>query len=134
MSAPFERHHGLWISLPAELSVGTMLVSAYLVYYFIQMKNMKNHFWMPAIFLCMLTASACAVGYVTDQPADVVYTRPASPGEGYVWIDGDWYWGGGSYQWRAGRWDRPRNGRRWVGGNWEHSGRGYRWRQGHWGR
>ncbi|HWB26072.1 MAG TPA: YXWGXW repeat-containing protein [Chitinophagaceae bacterium] len=72
--------------------------------------------------------------YVTAQPEEVVYTRPASPGDGYVWIEGDWYWYGGRYVHREGHWARPRQGRTWVKGHWNHSQRGYHWQKGHWDR
>jgi WXXGXW repeat (2 copies) len=80
----------------------------------------------------VVALSGCAGGYVAEQPADVVYDRPVSPGVGYVWIDGDWFWSGGRYQWHAGHWDRPRAGRAWVRGSWHSSGRGYHWQRGHW--
>src|SRR5215475_7851019 len=62
-----------------------------------------------------IAATGCAVdGYVTDQPADVYYERPVSPGPDYIWIDGDWTWGGGGYHWHNGYWGRPRAGRTWA--------------------
>jgi hypothetical protein len=70
--------------------------------------------------------------YVTEQPAEVVYTRPVAPGPDYIWIEGDWYWGGGRYVWRNGYWGHPRGGRVWVRGNWMHTNRGYHWNRGHW--
>jgi len=77
--------------------------------------------------------TGCAVdGYVETQPAEVVYTRPVSPGPGYVWVDGDWVWTGGRYTYRNGYWRRGRPGRAWVGGSWNHTPRGYRWNRGHW--
>lgn len=69
---------------------------------------------------------------VTEQPAVPVYQRPASPGVGYVWVDGDWYWSGGRYTYRNGYWARPRGHRVWTTGTWVRSGRGYYWRKGHW--
>jgi hypothetical protein len=80
----------------------------------------------------MLALSSCAGGYVTEQPGDVVYDRPASPGAGYIWIDGDWMWSGGRYNWHPGRWDRGRPGRTWHAGSWQHTSRGHRWNRGHW--
>jgi len=44
---------------------------------------------------------------VASRPADIIYTRLPAPGEGYIWINGDWYWNGGRYEWREGRWARP---------------------------
>jgi len=84
-------------------------------------------------YVVILFATACSVeGYVTDRPADVVYERPAAPGEGYVWISGDWVWDGGTYHWREGRWERGTEGRVWVGGTWVSHRNGWKWHHGHW--
>jgi hypothetical protein len=81
-----------------------------------------------------LFMSACAGSYyVTAQPVEPVYERPAVPYAGAVWIDGEYTWSGGTYVYVRGHWDRPRNGRAWVRGNWERTNRGYRWHRGHWG-
>lgn len=80
-----------------------------------------------------LALSSCAGEYyVSDQPADVVYERPAPPYDGAVWIEGDWVWSGGRYVRQHGYWVRPRIGRTYVHGRWEHNNRGYRWHRGHW--
>ncbi|HEV9035840.1 MAG TPA: hypothetical protein VGQ51_04445 [Puia sp.] len=93
----------------------------------------KTSLIMAIIIGCSMAMTGCAVdGYVTDEPADVVYSRPVTPGEGYVWIDGDWVWASGTYHWHNGYWSRPREGRTWAPGHWEHSGRGYHWNRGHW--
>ncbi|MEP7278920.1 MAG: hypothetical protein ABI813_09780 [Bacteroidota bacterium] len=77
--------------------------------------------------------SSCGPSHmVVSRPGDIIYTRPASPGEGYIWMDGDWIWTGGRYSWREGRWARPRLGRVWYRGNWQHTAHGYRWNRGHW--
>lgn len=82
-----------------------------------------------------LTEMGCSGGaYVTEQPADVVYERPVSPGVDYVWVDGDWYYSGGRYVHRNGYWTRPRQGRTWVSGHWNRTSRGYNWQRGHWAR
>ncbi|HXB91359.1 MAG TPA: hypothetical protein VNU72_03685 [Puia sp.] len=96
---------------------------------------MKKQFWVVIIAAASLIGmSSCTVdGYVSDQPAAVVYSRPVAPGPDYVWIDGDWVWSGGTYVWHEGRWDHAREGRVWVHGSWEHHGtRGYRWHRGYW--
>lgn len=88
---------------------------------------------MAILIGCSVAMTGCAVdGYVTDEPADMVYTRPVAPGDGYIWIDGDWVWEGGTYHWHNGYWSRPRVGRTWAPGHWEHSERGYHWNRGHW--
>ncbi|HYJ62475.1 MAG TPA: YXWGXW repeat-containing protein [Parafilimonas sp.] len=95
---------------------------------------MKKLFFLLALMIGMATFSGCGpTRYtVTEQPAAPYYARPASPGVGYVWVDGDWYWRGGKYAYRNGHWVRPRGHRVWVAGTWVHSGRGYYWRKGHW--
>lgn len=88
---------------------------------------------MIAIAGCMIAATGCTVdGYVTSRPDDVVYARPIAPGADYVWIDGDWVWGGGRYVWHGGHWEHGRPGRIWQGGRWQSGSRGYRWQRGHW--
>lgn len=93
---------------------------------------MKKQLLSMAIAGCLIGATGCAGGYVATQPADVVYTRPAAPGAGYIWIDGDWAWSGGTYAWHEGHWGRPRGGRTWERGHWQSGGHGYRWQRGHW--
>jgi len=85
-----------------------------------------------ALTLAFAEMGCTGEAYVTEQPADVVYTRPASPGDGYVWIEGDWYYSGGHYVHRNGYWSRPRTGRTWVTGSWQHTSKGYRWQKGRW--
>ena len=98
------------------------------------MRVSKKTLFITAIIIgCSMAMTGCEVdGYVTDEPAGVVYTRPVAPGDGYIWIDGDWVWGGGSYHWHNGYWSRPRTGRSWAPGRWEHTDRGYHWSRGHW--
>jgi WXXGXW repeat (2 copies) len=69
---------------------------------------------------------------VTDRPAAPYGVRPGSPGIGYVWIDGDWYWSGGRYVYRDGYWSRPRGHRVWHTGDWQRRGNGWYWRKGRW--
>ena len=94
---------------------------------------MNRKFLIIALAVVCLTGfTGCAGAWVDAQPGDVTYVRPGAPGDGYVWIDGDWVWGGGSYRWHEGHWGQPRAGRAWVGGSWGHGSRGYRWNRGHW--
>ena len=93
---------------------------------------MKKLLLIIGIAGSLAIVSCTAEGYVDEQPADVVYTRPVAPGDGYIWIDGDWVWGGGGYHWHNGYWARPRAGRSWNAGHWDHTGRGYHWNRGHW--
>jgi WXXGXW repeat (2 copies) len=63
----------------------------------------------------MLLAGACMFGadlsigirIGAPPPPRVVAVRPASPGPGFLWVDGYWYPDGGHYKWHAGYWTRP---------------------------
>ncbi len=49
-------------------------------------------------------------------PARVVRVLPATPGSGFVWLEGYWYPVGRRYRWHEGYWTRPPyEGARWVG-------------------
>ncbi|MEO6315966.1 MAG: YXWGXW repeat-containing protein [Chitinophagaceae bacterium] len=93
---------------------------------------MKHYLVFCLLFGTLLLGSCGSTRVVATRPADVIYTRPASPGSGYVWINGDWYWRGGRYEWQQGRWDRGRLGHNWNEGTWRQSRRGWRWNRGHW--
>ncbi|HMC87151.1 MAG TPA: hypothetical protein VKI61_16615 [Chitinophagaceae bacterium] len=93
---------------------------------------MKNYLIIAAFLACGALFSACTGAFVAERPGEVTYNRPVAPGEGYVWIDGDWVWGSGRYTWNEGRWDRPRSGHIWHPGGWNHTARGYRWNRGRW--
>lgn len=83
------------------------------------------------VLVCFL--SSCAGTYVVrERPADVIYSRPAPPFQGAVWISGNWVWTNGRYVWREGHWDRRRDGYRWREGHWDATRGGWRWRPGHW--
>lgn len=94
---------------------------------------MKKIIQVSMLILMLVGFAGCSGEYVvTDQPAEPYYVRPASPGVGYVWIDGDWYWSGGRYVYRNGYWSRPRPGRTWAPGRWERHGNGWHWNRGRW--
>ncbi|MEO5684149.1 MAG: YXWGXW repeat-containing protein [Chitinophagaceae bacterium] len=94
---------------------------------------MKNYLIIAICLTGAVLFSSCGPSHVmATRPADVIYTRPPAPGQGYVWINGDWYWRGNGYEWREGRWDRGRVGRSWNEGNWMQTRRGWKWNRGHW--
>ena len=69
---------------------------------------MKKLLFILSLAAGIATFSGCGpTRYtVSEQPAPPYYARPAAPGVGYVWIDGDWYWRGGRYalsQWLLGK-------------------------------
>jgi hypothetical protein len=89
-----------------------------------------------AIVITLLAVNfASAQMYVHDRPnrpAPMAH-RPSSPGKGYVWVDEDWKWNNGHYDWAGGNWVRPPyRGAVWVAGRWSNSRKGSRWTAGHW--
>jgi hypothetical protein len=96
------------------------------------MKTLLKSGLMLAFALALFLSSCAGEYYVSNQPAEPVYMRPAAPYAGAVWIDGDWVWNGGSYVYRRGYWARPRAGHVWNRGGWHRTPRGYAWRRGHW--
>jgi WXXGXW repeat (2 copies) len=84
-----------------------------------------------------------SVAVTADSNVEYVQTAPpaaynevitVSPGVGYIWTPGLWYWYGGRHVWRAGAWQRPPYGyRTWNNGGWTHvPGRGWQHNQGYW--
>jgi len=96
------------------------------------MKTLSKLGILVALSGSLFMASCAGEYYVSDQPADVVYERPAAPYEGAVWINGDWVYQGGRYVHSNGHWEKPRDGHRYVAGNWNHTSKGYAWHKGHW--
>ncbi len=39
-----------------------------------------------------------------EPPATLAETIPSSPGEGYVWVKGDWGWDNNDWHWKHGAW------------------------------
>lgn len=75
------------------------------------------------------------VEYVqASPPAPYTEVITVSPGVGYIWAPGLWYWSSGRHVWRAGAWQRPPYGyRTWNNGGWTHvPGRGWQHQRGHW--
>ncbi len=94
---------------------------------------MKKFLYAMILIITLTSAYSCSHDhYVSAQPEAVVVTRPAQPGPGYVWIDGDYYWRGNRYAYRNGYWARPRAGRTWNSGVWVQGPHGYYWRRGGW--
>jgi len=96
------------------------------------MKTLSKLGMLAALGGTLILSSCAGEYYVADQPAEVVYERPAPPYEGAIWIEGDWVWTGGRYVRSHGYWARPSGGRTWVAGGWHHGPRGYAWHRGHW--
>jgi hypothetical protein len=100
--------------------------------------------------LCLRTIGACLLGatiaagaacgpttthvYVATRPPAPVYeVRAASPGPGYVWVEGYHHWDGRAYAWTPGRWEREPYARAtWAPGQWQHDRHGWYYVEGHW--
>ena len=78
-----------------------------------------------------LFASCSSQAYVTEQPVEPVYERPAAPYANAVWVPGEWVWRGNHYVYRRGFYAQPRN-RVYVQGHWLATNRGYVWVKGYW--
>ncbi|HSP66452.1 MAG TPA: YXWGXW repeat-containing protein [Bryobacteraceae bacterium] len=90
-----------------------------------------------AVILGGLSLAGCAGGYAyyasTPPPPLRTEVRIASPGAGFVWIDGYWGYRGGAYAWVPGVWMRPPRPRAvWTPGRWETRRGRYYYRQGRW--
>jgi len=97
------------------------------------MKTLSKLGMLTALGASLFLSSCSGEYYVSDQPTDVVYERPAAPYAGAVWIEGDWTYSGGRYVRSHGHWAKPRSGRTYVSGSWHHdNSRGYTWHKGHW--
>jgi len=79
-------------------------------------------------------AAANVEYYQSAPPAEHNEVITVSPGLGYVWVPGVWYWSGNRYVWRAGTWQRPPTGyRTYIRGTWVHTpGRGWYHSGGYW--
>lgn len=96
---------------------------------------MKTVIKIGAILLIAVTFASCGTSsYMTvrERPTSPYYDRPVSPGPGYVWMDGSWYWSGGNYRFRPGYWRVPPPRRHWSPGGWHQRGGGYYYRKGRW--
>ena len=68
-----------------------------------------------------------------SQPMDD--DRGTTPGEGYVWATGYWWWQNGTYAWVPGYWvSPPEPNLIWVSGYWSYQSTAWVYVQGGWGR
>jgi len=75
-----------------------------------------------ALLAGSLGAADFSVGINIGPPPGprVLRVRPASPGPGYVWVDGYWYPEGRRYRWHQGYWTRaPYAGAIWIAPRYE---------------
>ena len=71
--------------------------------------------------------------YVSSMPPEPLYEQmTASPGYGYVWIDGYWHWNGYEWVWVSGRWEHQQEGYVYVQPYYDYSGGQYVYTPGYW--
>lgn len=94
---------------------------------------------IPLVKIVVLSTALCLFSCVEPDHFTVgtrlsapIVIRPDSPGQGYIWIEGDWFFNGGSYSWRDGYWTRPARGYYYRPGTWRPKGQGWYWRPGRW--
>ena len=84
-------------------------------------------------FIISVSAAANAQFIVKIRPNAPVIVRGLSPSPRHSWVEGEWIWRGGRYQYVNGYWAMPpRYGVVWIPGHWKNSRRGWVWRPGHW--
>jgi hypothetical protein len=96
---------------------------------------MKKYLGKISILLLLITTISCNGHFrffVDPFPGMPVVIQPMSPGDGYIWIGGEWFWNGHTYMWRDGYWTRPLHGHTWTPGHWKKSRSGWYWAPGRW--
>ena len=107
---------------------------------FIKLKKYLRIFLYLIIFTgagTLLNSCAGGYGYVSSEPYyDYEYARPVSPGEGYIWINGDWLWDNDAHTYvhQRGYWARERHNREYEAGHWDSRPQGKIWIKGRWSR
>lgn len=96
---------------------------------------MKMKFLMAALIMGALSLSqlnANAQFVIKVRPVAPVVVRVGPPSPRHIWVDGEWVWRGGRYEYVQGYWAAPGYGRAWIPGHWKQTRRGWVWKQGHW--
>lgn len=76
--------------------------------------------------------SGAPVYVATPPPPPQVDAVTVSPGPGYIWVGGAWYWDN-RWVWRSGYWGRPpRPGAVWIGPRYIYHGGRRIWYRGYW--
>ena len=74
------------------------------------------------------------VRITTRRPPPLrVERRSPRPGDGYLWVQGQWNWDGDRWDWVPGRWDRPAVAEAyWIPARYIRTSRGTIYEPGHW--
>jgi hypothetical protein len=96
---------------------------------------MKKSFYRSLVvaMLVIVTTAANAQFIVKIRPVAPVVVRTVAPSSRHIWVDGEWVWRNGGYQYVNGYWAAaPMSGAVWVPGHWKQTRRGWMWKPGHW--
>lgn len=96
------------------------------------MKKKLSYIIMAVVVLIAASCNGHFRFIIDPIPGIPIVIQPTSPGAGYIWIGGEWFWNGNSYMWRDGYWTRPRDGHVWNPGHWRKSRGGWFWVPGYW--
>lgn len=97
-------------------------------------KNLKKFIYLTSLAGIGLFFNGCMAGYVATEPTYVEVSRPARPGNDYIWINNDWVWNRQNhvYVQNNGLWEKPNQRKTYVSGHWQASPRGQHWVSGRW--
>lgn len=96
------------------------------------MKKLVIFFFTAILVLSLASCGEPGRFFITTRFSTPAVVRPPIPGEGYIWIEGDWFFNGNTYTWRDGYWSRPLPGYYWVPGEWKFRSQRWYWKPGHW--
>jgi hypothetical protein len=99
---------------------------------FIIMNKIFLRFAYLGLFTLLLSCGEARWFTVSTRLDIPLYQRPPRPGDGFLWIEGEWFWNGSGYHWRDGYWAQPHNGFRWNPGDWKRRPNGWYWQPGRW--
>ena len=96
--------------------------------------NLRRFIYLTSFVGIGLFLNACKTAYVATAPSYVEVARPASPGNGYIWVNNDWAYNRQSkvYVQNTGVWEKQRPRKTYVAGHWEATQRGNYWVPGRW--
>jgi hypothetical protein len=100
---------------------------------------MKKTSLLLGLFIVLMLAAGRSDAQISisvhiGPPVIPVYTQPACPVDGYLWVPGYWAYGDDGYYWVPGYWSAPPQvGFLWTPGYWGYAGGVYGWHAGYWG-
>jgi hypothetical protein len=97
-------------------------------------KCVKRYICIGGVAVVALLFSGCFPGYISSEPTYTETSRPSTPSDVHVWVEGNWEWNRSNqtYVHRDGHWSKPHHSRKFIAGHWTSSERGHRWVNGHW--